>query len=105
MSEQEALPMDTMLPQPLSSTSSENGSVSTTASTVPQAAAHNRPTTLSKPSGLKPPTKIGRLCSNSAPKPAVPISPRTDDLANEKCEGNNHKLKVRIRALLLSDPA
>ncbi|KAI8434782.1 hypothetical protein MSG28_003295 [Choristoneura fumiferana] len=37
-----------------------------------------RPSSLPKPSGLKPPTKIGRLCSNAAPKPAVPISPRTE---------------------------
>ncbi|CAK1545247.1 unnamed protein product [Leptosia nina] len=57
-----------------SSTSSEAAStVSTTASTA------TRPTTFSKPSGLKPPSKIGRLCSNAAPKPAVPISPRAGE--------------------------
>ncbi|XP_045785814.1 restin homolog isoform X4 [Maniola jurtina] len=60
-----------------SSTSSDAASVSTTASTVPRSEA-TRPTTFLKPSGLKPPTKIGRLCSNAAPKPAVPISPRSD---------------------------
>ncbi|XP_013180475.1 PREDICTED: CAP-Gly domain-containing linker protein 2 isoform X4 [Papilio xuthus] len=64
-------------PAPLS-TSSDNASVSTTASTIPRTAEHARPTTLPKPSGLKPPSKIGRLCSNAAPKPAVPISPRAD---------------------------
>ncbi|XP_039746795.1 CAP-Gly domain-containing linker protein 2 isoform X4 [Pararge aegeria] len=60
-----------------SSTSSDAASVSTTASTVPKSEA-SRPTNFMKPSGLKPPTKIGRLCSNAAPKPAVPISPRSD---------------------------
>ncbi|CAH2241229.1 jg3293 [Pararge aegeria aegeria] len=59
-----------------SSTSSDAASVSTTASTVPKSEA-SRPTNFMKPSGLKPPTKIGRLCSNAAPKPAVPISPRS----------------------------
>lgn len=63
-------------PAPASSASSENlSSVSTTTATKPDSA---RPSSLPKPSGLKPPTKIGRLCSNSAPKPAVPISPRND---------------------------
>ncbi|XP_034840541.1 restin homolog isoform X2 [Maniola hyperantus] len=60
-----------------SSTSSDAASVSTTASTVPRSEV-SRPTTFIKPSGLKPPSKIGRLCSNAAPKPAVPISPRSD---------------------------
>lgn len=62
-----------------SSTSSDAASVSTTVSTVPRSEV-SRPTTFSKPSGLRPPTKIGRLCSNSAPKPAVPISPRSGEL-------------------------
>ncbi|XP_068629873.1 restin homolog isoform X2 [Battus philenor] len=78
MSEQNLF-ADVEVPPPApSSTSSDNASVSTTASTIPRTSEHTRPTSLSKPSGLKPPTKIGRLCSNSAPKPAVPISPRTD---------------------------
>ncbi|XP_059057015.1 restin homolog isoform X2 [Achroia grisella] len=62
-------------PAPASSTSSENLSTTSTAATKSES---TRPSSLPKPSGLKPPTKIGRLCSNSAPKPAVPISPRTD---------------------------
>ncbi|GBP27946.1 hypothetical protein EVAR_83575_1 [Eumeta japonica] len=45
-----------------------------------------RPSSLPKPSGLKPPTKIGRLCSNSAPKPAIPVSPRTDGSTRETIE-------------------
>ncbi|CAG9114572.1 unnamed protein product [Plutella xylostella] len=48
-----------------------------TAAFKPPESAPQRPTSLPKPSGLKPPSKIGRLCSNSAPKPAVPASPRT----------------------------
>lgn len=76
MSEQE-IPGNVAIPPAPSSTSSDNASVSTTASTIPRAGEHPRPTSLSKPSGLKPPTKIGRLCSNAAPKPAVPVSPRT----------------------------
>ncbi|XP_014370376.2 restin homolog isoform X14 [Papilio machaon] len=82
MSEQELSrdgPTDNGIPPPAPlSTSSDNASVSTTASTIPRAAEHARPTTLPKPSGLKLPSKIGRLCSNAAPKPAVPISPRAD---------------------------
>lgn len=62
-----------------SSTSSEAASViSITPSTISKSEA-SRPSTFAKPSGLKPPTKIGRLCSNSAPKPAVPISPRSGE--------------------------
>uniref|UniRef100_A0A1E1VZZ4 CAP-Gly domain-containing protein n=1 Tax=Pectinophora gossypiella TaxID=13191 RepID=A0A1E1VZZ4_PECGO len=52
--------------------------VSAASSTTPAPGAAIRPSSLPKPSGLKPPSKIGRLCSNSAPKPAVPISPRAD---------------------------
>ncbi|CAF4938097.1 unnamed protein product [Pieris macdunnoughi] len=65
----------TGIPPAPSSVSSET-SVSTTASTIPRSES-SRPNTFSKPSGLKPPSKIGRLCSNAAPKPAVPISPRS----------------------------
>ncbi|XP_013194535.2 CAP-Gly domain-containing linker protein 2 isoform X2 [Amyelois transitella] len=69
-------------PAPASSTSSENLSTTSTAaaSSKPDS---TRPSSLPKPSGLKPPTKIGRLCSNSAPKPAIPISPRTDGSSSE----------------------
>lgn len=53
------------------------------ASTISTATTHRadpaRPSSLPKPSGLKPPNKIGRLCSNTAPKPAVPISPRSGE--------------------------
>ncbi|XP_072944338.1 uncharacterized protein CLIP-190 isoform X5 [Epargyreus clarus] len=69
-------------PAPSSTSSDAASSVSTTASTIPRSD-HPRPTTLPKPSGLKPPSKIGRLCSNSAPKPAVPISPRTDGSSSD----------------------
>ncbi|OWR42945.1 putative restin [Danaus plexippus plexippus] len=70
--------VDPSHPPPPSSTSSDGAStVSTTASTIPRSDSV-RPTTFSKPSGLKPPSKIGRLCSNAAPKPAIPISPRSD---------------------------
>ncbi|VVC92658.1 unnamed protein product [Leptidea sinapis] len=58
----------------------EPSSTSDTASTISTAASTlSRPTAFAKPSGLKQPSKIGRLCSNSAPKPAVPISPRTGE--------------------------
>lgn len=69
----------TTTPAPPSSTSSDNASLaSTSISTNSKPVDPTRPSSLPKPSGLKPPTKIGRLCSNSAPKPAVPISPRSD---------------------------
>lgn len=61
-------------PAPSETPVSNLTSTSSTSSTVPV-----RPSGLPKPSGLKPPSKIGRLCSNSAPKPAVPISPRTGE--------------------------
>lgn len=32
-----------------------------------------------KPSGLKPPSKIGRPCSSNLPKPAIPQSPKTSE--------------------------
>ncbi|XP_022819604.1 CAP-Gly domain-containing linker protein 1 isoform X3 [Spodoptera litura] len=71
-------------PAPPSSTSSENASLASTAtSPVTKPADSTRPSSLPKPSGLKPPSKIGRLCSNSAPKPAVPISPRTDGSSSD----------------------
>ncbi|CAB3242481.1 unnamed protein product [Arctia plantaginis] len=67
-------------PAPPSPTTPENASLaSTSTSTITKPADSTRPTSLPKPSGLKPPTKIGRLCSNSAPKPAVPISPRSGE--------------------------
>lgn len=69
MSEQTESAPESANPPVRSSVSSEDASSVSTTST--------RPSSLSKPSGLKPPTKIGRLCSNSAPKPAVPVSPRT----------------------------
>ncbi|XP_075969792.1 cytoplasmic linker protein 190 isoform X3 [Anticarsia gemmatalis] len=78
---QETLSPDsaTTPPAPPSSTSSDNASLaSTTAASTVTKPDSTRPSSLPKPSGLKPPSKIGRLCSNSAPKPAVPISPRTD---------------------------
>ncbi|CAG4911631.1 unnamed protein product [Colias eurytheme] len=62
-------------PAPSSASSDTASTISTATSTMPRSEA-SRPTTFSKPSGLKPPSKIGRLCSNAAPKPAVPISPR-----------------------------
>ncbi|XP_012549429.2 restin homolog isoform X3 [Bombyx mori] len=62
-------------PEPVSGASSDSAH---TISTTSHKADTTRPLGLPKPSGLKPPTKIGRLCSNSAPKPAVPISPRSD---------------------------
>ncbi|XP_053625792.1 restin homolog isoform X12 [Plodia interpunctella] len=68
-------------PAPASSASSEN--LSTTSTATASRPDSTRPSSLPKPSGLKPPTKIGRLCSNSAPKPAVPISPRTDGSSSE----------------------
>ncbi|XP_047527809.1 CAP-Gly domain-containing linker protein 1 isoform X2 [Vanessa atalanta] len=75
--------MEGAQPTAPSSTSSEAASVvSTTASTIPKSEAV-RPTTFAKPSGLKPPTKIGRLCSNTAPKPALPISPRADGSSSD----------------------
>ncbi|XP_047527816.1 restin homolog isoform X9 [Vanessa atalanta] len=78
MNENSETSMEGAQPTAPSSTSSEAASVvSTTASTIPKSEAV-RPTTFAKPSGLKPPTKIGRLCSNTAPKPALPISPRAD---------------------------
>ncbi|KAL4714570.1 hypothetical protein ACJJTC_006616 [Scirpophaga incertulas] len=58
--------------------SSSTDSLSSAATPSSKASEAQRPSTLMKPSGLKPPSKIGRLCSNSAPKPAVPISPRSD---------------------------
>ncbi|CAH2086259.1 unnamed protein product [Euphydryas editha] len=79
MSEKSEAQVDAVQPTAPSSTSSEAASiVSTTASTIPKSEAV-RPTTFAKPSGLKPPSKIGRLCSNTAPKPAVPISPRNGE--------------------------
>lgn len=83
---QETLPPDSAAtpPAPPSSTSSDNASVASTAtSTVTKPADSTRPSSLPKPSGLKPPSKIGRLCSNSAPKPAVPISPRSDGSSSD----------------------
>lgn len=62
-------------PAPESSVSSDAASVTSTTASVKKSDA-TRPSSLPKPSGLKPPSKIGRLCSNAAPKPAVPISPR-----------------------------
>ncbi|KAG6452702.1 hypothetical protein O3G_MSEX007770 [Manduca sexta] len=69
------------LPAPASVASSDTTSTTSTATT--NKADSTRPSSLPKPSGLKPPTKIGRLCSNSAPKPAVPISPRTDGSSSD----------------------
>ncbi|XP_038215361.1 restin homolog isoform X5 [Zerene cesonia] len=69
-------------PAPSSASSDTASTISTATSTVPRSEA-SRPTTFSKPSGLKPPSKIGRLCSNSAPKPAVPISPRADGSSSD----------------------
>lgn len=64
-------------PGPPSPTSPDNAS--TSGSIITKPADSIRPTSLPKPSGLKQPSKIGRLCSNSAPKPAVPISPRSGE--------------------------
>ncbi|XP_063620432.1 CAP-Gly domain-containing linker protein 2 isoform X3 [Cydia splendana] len=82
---QETTASDAALQPAVSSTSlvgdasppGSTASQSTAAASV-KSAESTRPSSLPKPSGLKPPSKIGRLCSNSAPKPAVPISPRTD---------------------------
>ncbi|XP_047527804.1 CAP-Gly domain-containing linker protein 1 isoform X1 [Vanessa atalanta] len=83
MNENSETSMEGAQPTAPSSTSSEAASVvSTTASTIPKSEAV-RPTTFAKPSGLKPPTKIGRLCSNTAPKPALPISPRADGSSSD----------------------
>nr|XP_026495305.1 restin homolog isoform X3 [Vanessa tameamea] len=83
MNENSETSMEGVQPTAPSSTSSEAASVvSTTASTIPKSEAV-RPTTFAKPSGLKPPTKIGRLCSNTAPKPALPISPRADGSSSD----------------------
>ncbi|XP_026329809.1 CAP-Gly domain-containing linker protein 1 isoform X6 [Hyposmocoma kahamanoa] len=68
-------------------------------STKPSEHATPRPSSLPKPSGLKPPTKIGRLCSNSAPKPAVPISPRTDGSTSDSVR----KLSDELSRKHLSD--
>ncbi|XP_045491702.1 CAP-Gly domain-containing linker protein 1 isoform X2 [Colias croceus] len=69
-------------PAPSSASSDTASTISTATSTMPRSEA-SRPTTFSKPSGLKPPSKIGRLCSNAAPKPAVPISPRADGSSSD----------------------
>lgn len=63
-------------PAPSSTSSEAASTISNAPSSTPKSEI-SRPSTFAKPSGLKPPTKIGRLCSNSAPKPAVPISPRS----------------------------
>lgn len=66
---------------PASSASSDAASVTSTTASVKKSDVI-RPSSLPKPSGLKPPSKIGRLCSNAAPKPAVPMSPRTGKFQN-----------------------
>ncbi|XP_073943409.1 uncharacterized protein [Choristoneura fumiferana] len=62
-----------------------------------------RPSSLPKPSGLKPPTKIGRLCSNAAPKPAVPISPRTDGSSSDAVRKLSDDLSRKHLSDLIED--
>lgn len=70
---------ETMLDEPEALPAPASSDAESVTSTTPSVKKADivRPSSLPKPSGLKPPSKIGRLCSNAAPKPAVPMSPRT----------------------------
>lgn len=49
----------------------------------------------SKPSGIRPPSKIGRPCSNLPPRPAVPPSPPRPSM--KKCnsfKASNRSFKL-----------
>ncbi|XP_046964516.1 restin homolog isoform X4 [Vanessa cardui] len=83
MNEKSETSMEGVQPTAPSSTSSEAASVASTTASIVAKSEVVRPTTFAKPSGLKPPTKIGRLCSNTAPKPALPISPRADGSSSD----------------------
>ncbi|XP_050667971.1 restin homolog isoform X4 [Leptidea sinapis] len=79
----------------------EPSSTSDTASTISTAASTlSRPTAFAKPSGLKQPSKIGRLCSNSAPKPAVPISPRTDGSSSDARKSSDDSSRKHLSDLI-----
>ncbi|XP_048479588.1 restin homolog isoform X1 [Plutella xylostella] len=78
-----------------------NGAAS--AAFKPPESAPQRPTSLPKPSGLKPPSKIGRLCSNSAPKPAVPASPRTDGSTSDSVRKLSDDLSRKHLSDLIED--